>query len=161
MWEAIKQYVKGCDICQRTKVLRHPPYGLMKPNEAPDRPSKSISMDFITGLAQSDKADAILIVIDRPTKIAHFIACNKDINARQFSELFVREVFRLHGLPRDIITDRGSIFISDIWKNTAEKLGIERRLSTAFHPQTDGQTERTNATLEQYLRAYVNYQQDN
>ena len=118
-------------------------------------------MDFITDLPESDKEDAILIVIDRLTKMTHFIACRKEINARQFSELFVREIFRLHGLPRDIITDRGSIFTLDIWKNTTKKLGIERRLSTAFRPQTNGQTERTNATLEQYLRAYVNYQQDN
>ena len=120
----------------------------MKPNEAPDRPWKSISIDFITDLPKSGKADAILIVIDRLTKMAHFIACNKDVNARQFSELFVKEIFLLHGLPRDIITDRGSIFTSDNWKNTTEKLRIERRLSTAFHSQTDGQTERTNATLE-------------
>jgi len=72
----------------------------------------------------------------------------------------MREIFRLHGLPKDIITDRGSIFTSDRWKETTKQLGIERRLSTAFHPRTDGQTERTNSTLEQYLRAYVNYQQD-
>jgi len=92
--------------------------------------------------------------------MAHFIPSTKDMNARQFQETFMREIFRLHGLPRDIITDRGSIFTSDLWKETTKKLGIERRLSTAFHPQTDGQTERTNSTLEQYLRAYVNYQQD-
>ena len=67
----------------------------------------------------------------------------------------------IHGLPRGIITDRGSIITSDLWKETTKKLGIERRLSTAFHPQTDGETELTNSTLEQYLRAYVNYQQDN
>jgi len=73
----------------------------------------------------------------------------------------MREIFRLHGLPKDIITDRGSIFTSDIWNEKTKQLGIERRLSTAFHPQTDGQTERRNSTLEQYLRAYLNYQQAN
>jgi len=132
MRNMIKQYVKNCDICQRTKVVRYPPYGLMKPNEAPDR----------------------------LTKMTHFLPCTKEI-AWQFSELFMREIFRLHGLPKDIITDRGSIFTSDLWIETTKQLGIERKLSTAFHPQTDGQTERTNSTLEQYLRAYVNYQQDN
>jgi len=161
MRDTIKQYVKNCDICQRTKVVRHAPYGLMKPNEAPDRPWRSISMDFITDLPKSKENDAILIVIDRLTKMAHLLPWTKEMNARQFSELFVREIFRLHGLPNDIITDRGSIFTSDLWKETTKQLGIERRLSTAFHPQTDGQTERTNSTLEQYLRAYVNYQQDN
>ena len=73
----------------------------------------------------------------------------------------MKEIFRLHGLPKDIITDRGSIFTSDLWKETTKQLGIERRLSTAFHPQMDGQTELTNSTLQQYLRAYINYQQDN
>jgi len=161
MRDTIKQYVKNCDICQRTKVVRDAPYGLMKPNEAPDRPWKLISMDFITDLPKSEVDDAILIVIDRLTKMAHFLPCTKEMDARQFSELFMREIFRLLGLPKDIITDRGSIFTSDLWQETTKQLGIERRLSTAFHPQTDGQTERTNSTLEQYLRAYVNYQQDN
>jgi len=136
----------------------------MKPNEAKWSPGstwKSISMDFITDVPKSEGDDAILIVIDRITKMAHFLLCTKEMDARQFSELFMREIFRLHGLPKDIITDRGSIFTSDLWKETTKQLGIERRLSTAFHPQTDGQTERTNSTLEQYLRAYVNYQQHN
>jgi len=118
-------------------------------------------MDFITDLPKSEGNDAILIVIDRLTKMGHFLPSNKEINARQFSELFIREIFRLLGLPKDIITDRGSIFTSDLSKETTKQLGIERRLSTAFHPQTDGQTERTNSTLEQYLPAYVNYQQAN
>jgi len=161
MRNTIKQYVKNCDICQRTKVVQHAPYGLMKPNEAPDRPWKSISMDFITDLPKSEGDDAILIVIDRLRNMAHFLPCTKEMDARQFSELFMREIFRLHGLPKDIITDRGSIFTSDLWKETTKQLGIERRLRTAFHPQTDGQTGRTNSTFEQYLRAYVNYQQDN
>jgi len=138
MRETIKQYVKNCHVCQRTKVVRHAPYGLMKPNEAPNRPWKSISMDFITDLPLSEGSDAVLIVIDRLTKMAHFIPSTKDMNARQFQETFMREIFRLHGLPRDIITDRGSIFRSDQWKETTKGLGIERRLSTAFHPQTDG-----------------------
>ena len=153
MRNTIKQYVKNCHTCQRTKVVRHAPYGLMKPNEAPNPPWKSISMDFITDLPISEGDDRILIVIDRPTKMAHFLPCTKDINAPQFSELFGRKIFRLYGLPKDIITDRGSIFTSDLWKETTKQLGIERRLSTAFHWQTDGHTERTNSTLEQYVRA--------
>ena len=123
----------------------------MKPNEAPDRPWKSISMDFITDLPKSEGDDAILIVIDRLTKMAHFLPCTKEIDAWQFSELLMREIFRLHGLPTDIITDRVSIFTSNLSKETIKQLGIERRWSTAFHPQTDGQMEGTNSTLEQYL----------
>jgi len=161
MRDLIKKYVKNCDTCQRTKAVRHAPYGLLQPNEVPEKPWKSISMDFITDLPKSEGYDPILVVIDRLTKMSHFIPCYKDMNAGQFAKSFIKEIFRLHGLPNDIITDRGTIFTSDLWKETTKLLGIERRLCTAFHPQTDGQTERTNATLEQYLRAYSNYQQDN
>ena len=92
-------------------------------------------MDFITDLPKSEGDDAILIVIDRLPKMAHFLPCTKEINARQFSELFMREIFQLHGLPKDIITDRGSMFTSDLWKETTKQPGIEQRLSMAFHPQ--------------------------
>ena len=98
-------------------------------------------MDFITDLPESDGYDTILVVIDRLTKMSHFISCKKDLDARQFTTLFMQHIVRLHGIPRDIITDRGSLFTSGLWKQITEKLGIERRLSTAFHPQTDGQTE--------------------
>jgi len=141
-------------------VVRHAPYGLLQSNEAPDRPWKSIAVDFITDLPKLDGYDTILVVIDRLTKMSHFIPCSEDLDARQFANLFMKEILRLHGLPHHIITDRGTLFTSDLWKETTGKLGSERRLSTAFHPQTDGQTKRTNAILEQYLRAYINYQQD-
>jgi len=139
--EDIKRFIKNCDTCQRTKLVRHAPYGLLQSNEAPDRPWKSIAMDFITDLPKSEGYDTTLVVIDRLTKMSHFIACSKDLDARQFANRFMREIVRLHGLPHDIITDRGTLFTSDLWKETTGKLGIERRLSTAFHPQTDGQTE--------------------
>jgi len=92
--------------------------------------------------------------------MSHFIQCSKDLDAQLFANLFIKEIVRLHGLPHDIMTDRGTLFIADLWKETMGKLGIERRLRTAFHAQTDGQTERTNAIVEEYLRAYINYQQD-
>jgi len=101
-----------------------------------------------------------MVVVDRLTKMSHFVPCSKDLDARQFANLFMKEIVRLHRLPHDIITDRGTLFTSDLWKETTGKLGIEQRLSTAFDPQTDGQTERSNAILEQSLRAYINYQQD-
>src|SRR5207302_1863185 len=144
MRETIKRYITNWDTCQRTKVVRHAPYGLLQSNEAPSRPWKSISMDFITDLLESAGHDAILVVVDRLTKMSHFIPCRKDINIKQFVLVFLKEIFRLHGLPRDIITDRGSIFTSDMWKEIMKKLRIIRCLSTAFHPQTDRQTERMN-----------------
>ena len=161
MRETIKQYVKNCDTCQQSKAVQHALYGLLQPNKVPDQPWQSITMDFITDIPESDGYDTILVVIDRLTKMSQFISCKKDLDARQFATLFMQHIVRLHGIPRDIITDRGSLFTSGLWKQITEKLGIERRLSTAFHPQTDGQTKRTNAILEQYLRAYINYQQDN
>jgi len=158
--EDIKRFIKNCDRCQRTKVVRHAPYGLLLSNAAPNRTWNSIAMDFITDLPKSVGYHTILVVIDRLTTMSHFIPGSKDLDARQFANLFMKEIVRLHRLPHDIITDRGTLFTSDLWKATTEKFGIEGRLSTAFHPQTDGQTERTNAILEQYLEAYINYQQD-
>jgi len=118
-------------------------------------------MEFITDIPKWEGYDTILVVIDRLTKMSHLISCSNDLEARQLANLIMWEIVRLHGLPHDIITDRGTLFTSDVWKETTGKLGIERRLSTALHWQTDGQTERTNAILEQYLRAYVNYPPDN
>ena len=117
-------------------------------------------MDFIMDLTKSEGYDTILVVIDRLIKMSHFIPCSKDLDAWQFANLFMKEIVRLHGLPQEIITDRGTLLTSDLWKETTGKLGIERRLGTAFHPQTGGETERTNAILEQYLQAYINYQKD-
>ena len=132
-------------------MVRHALYGLPQSNEAPDRVLKSIAMDFITDLPKPDGYATILVVIDWLTKMRHFIPCSKDQDARQFAHLFMKEIVRLQGLPHDIITDRGTLFTSNLWKETTGKLGIERPLSTAFHPQPDGQRGRTNAILEQYL----------
>ena len=110
MRETMKRYVKNCDICQQSKVVRHAPYGMLQPNEVPDQPWKSITMDFITDLPNWDRYDSILVVIDRLTKISHSIPCEKSLDARQFATLFLKEIIRLHGIPRDIITDRWSLF---------------------------------------------------
>jgi len=117
-------------------------------------------MDFMTDLPKSEGYDTILVVIDRLTKISHFIPCSKDQPTQQFAYPFMKEIVRLHPLPYNIITYRGTLFTSEKWKETAGELGIEQRLRTAFHPQTERQTERTNALLEQYVQAYINYQED-
>ena len=114
MRETIKRYVKNCDTCQRSKAVRHAPYELLQPNEVPDQPWRSIAMDFITDLAESDGYDTILVVIDRLAKMSHFISCKKDLGAGQFATLFMQHIVRLHGIPRDIITDRGSLFTSGL-----------------------------------------------
>ena len=132
--KTIKGYVKNCDMCQRSKVIRHAPYGMLQPNEVPDQPWKLITMDFITDLPNSDGYDTILVIIDRLTKMSHFIPWRTDLDARQFATLFLKQIIGFHGIPRDIITDRGSVFTSEIWKHNTEKLGIEQPLRTDFHP---------------------------
>jgi len=117
-------------------------------------------MDFITELPTSNRKDGLWVIIDCVTKMGHFVACHGTMNPKDLADHFLRQIIRPHGLPSSIISDRGSLFTLDFWKRVTEALGISRNLSTAFHPQTDGQMERANATLEQYLRAYCNYQQD-
>ena len=159
-WKLVKDFIKTCEICSRSKKAHHRPYGLLQPLPVPNRPWSSISMDFITDLPPSEGHDAILVIVDRFTKMAHFIPCSKSISGPETANLILANVVRLHGIPDDIISDRGAPFISHFWKRLFQLLGTTTKLSTAFHPQTDGQTERVNQVLEQYLRGVVSYQQD-
>jgi transposase InsO family protein len=118
-------------------------------------------MDFITGLPSSKGYDAIWVVADHLTKMRHFAPCSTTIDTKGLANLFLSNIFRLHGLPDTIVSDRGPQFASRFWTHLCNSLKIEPCLSTAFHPEIDGQTERTNSIMEQYLRAYANYQQDN
>jgi hypothetical protein len=162
MDDEVRDYVRSCDVCQRDKTSRHKKYGLLQPLDIPHQPWKSISMDFITGLPESNGFTQIWVVVDRLTKMAHFIpmVTKEKSPARDLAMTFAREIWRLHGLPADIVSDRGSVFISGFWKELMEHLGVELSMSTAFHPQTDGQTERINQILEAYLRHYSTFQQD-
>jgi len=152
--------VDHCDTCHRTKPIRHAPFGLLKSLDLLHRPWDTITIDFITTLPVSNGQDALWVIIDRLTKMGHFITCKGTMKPEDLVDHFIQQVVRHHGLPTSIISDRGSLFTSDFWKHVTKALGISRNLSTAFHPQIDGQTERVNAVLEQYLRAYCNYQQD-
>jgi len=117
-------------------------------------------MDFLTGLPTTDENDALWVIVDRLTKMGHFLACSSTWNPENMADAFLQHVIQPHGLPSSIVSDRGSLFTSGFWERITKTLGISQKLSMAFHPQTDGQTERVNATLEQYLRVYCNYQQD-
>ncbi len=118
-------------------------------------------MDFIEELPSSNDYNSILVVVDRLTKWAIFIPTTTRLNAPNLAELFIQHVVSQHGLPKSIVSDRGSKFISRFWRQLTDKLGIKLNLSTAYHPQTDGQTERVNQVLEQYLRVFASYNQDN
>lgn len=161
MRNTIARYIRNCETCQRIKPVRHAPYGYLKSLEIPQRRWESVSLDLITGLPLSNSFDGILVVVDRLTKMAHFVPCNSNLDSQTFARLYRDSIFRLHGLPDSIVSDRGTIFTSSFTKDLSKLLKIQNRLSTAFHPQTDGQTERVNAILEQYLRGYISYQQDN
>jgi transposase InsO family protein len=117
-------------------------------------------MDFITYLPTVKAKNSILVVVDRLTKMAHFTPCSKSITAKETAQLILDGIVQLHGLPEEIVFDRGPQFASKFWRRLFELLKVDIRLSSAFHPETNGQTERTNQTLEQYLRCIVNYQQD-
>ena len=163
-WPGVRQYVvdyvDGCTQCQRAKVFRHRRYGLLQPLPIPERPWSSLSMDFIDQLPRSDDFDAILVVVCRLTKMALFIPTTTSVSTSDLVDLFIRNVFSKHGVPSDIVSDRGSRFTSKLWTAISKALGIQQNLSTAYHPQTDGQTERVNQIVETYLRLYVNYDQD-
>ena len=117
-------------------------------------------MDFVTGLPWSDGHDAIWVVVDRLTNMRHLVPCRSDTAAPDLADLFLVHVFKHHGLPNTIVSDRGPQFAFDFWGQLCKRLKIDRRLSTASHPQSDGQTEIVNAAMEQYLRCYVDYLQD-
>jgi Reverse transcriptase (RNA-dependent DNA polymerase)/RNase H-like domain found in reverse transcriptase/Integrase zinc binding domain/Chromo (CHRromatin Organisation MOdifier) domain/Integrase core domain/Retroviral aspartyl protease len=160
MSNMVREYVRTCETCSRNKTPRHRPYGPLHPLPIPKGPWTSVSMDFIVELPNSKGHDAVIVFVDRMTKMAHFIATTTKATAKDLADLFFQYVFSRHGLPEDVISDRGPQFTSRFWKRLLKLCGIERNLSTAFHPQSDGQTERVNQVLEQYLRIYCNYQQD-
>lgn len=163
--EDVEQYVRKCDICMRAKSARHKPYGSLQSLPIPQHKWKDLTMDFVTGLPPSKdwrgvKYDSILVIVDRLTKMVHYESVQKTLTAEGLTEVIIDTIIRHHGLPDSIVTDRGSLFTSQFWSSLCYFMSIKRRLSTAFHPQTDGQTERQNSTMEAYLRSYVSFKQD-
>ncbi|MBW0571849.1 hypothetical protein O181_111564 [Austropuccinia psidii MF-1] len=160
MNQIIKDYVSSCQKCSRNKNIHHKKFGLLKPLQITSGPWNSLSMYFITQLPLSSSFDSILVVVDRFSKMAIFIPTYQTIIALGLAQLFISHLFSKHGLPISIVNDRGSLFVSSFWTQLCQQLKISRDLSTAFHPETDGQTERVNQILEQYLQMYVSYHQD-
>ena len=164
IWTGLRQhaeeFVNGCSVCQTAKPVHHKPYGLLKTLEVPSRPWEHISMDFVEPLPIANGFDSILVVIDRHSKWGTFIPTRTDITAANLADILFDRVFALHGLPLSIVSDRGSKFVSKFWTYLNKRLDVRLRLSTAYHPQTDGQTERTNQVMETYLRIYCSHNQD-
>jgi len=156
----VKQYIEGCDACQCNKNRTEQLTGKLMPNSIPEKPWTHILADFITKLPLAQGYDSILVVVDQLTKIAYFIPTTEKTSAEGLARLFRDNVWKLHGLPKSIISDRGSQFAAGIMRELNGMLEIESKLSTVFHPQTDGQTERVNQELEQYLRIFIDHRQE-
>lgn len=155
MKKDVEKICSTCISCRQAKSTTKP-HGLYTPLPVPSSPWTDISMDFILGLPRSSRGmDSIFVVVDRFSKMAHFIACRKSDDARHVADLFFKEIVRLHGIPKTIVSDRDVKFLSYLWKTLWHKLGTKLLFSTTSHPQTDGQTEVTNRTLGTLLRAII------
>src|SRR5256884_2531583 len=167
MRRLVSKVIRECDICNKAKSMRKKPYGKLEPIEPPEGAWQGIAFDFIVKLPPSTEPmtkktyDSIWVITDRLTKYGYFIPYIEASTAKDLADAFTRVVIANHGVPKTVISDRGTIMNSKFWKTLTARLGIRWKPSTAYHPQTDGQTKRLNQTLEQYLRCYVNFEQNN
>jgi hypothetical protein len=155
-WPKLSQFITEkiatCPICQISKS-EHVSYpGLLQPLPIPTRKWADVSMDFIQGLPKSRGKEVILVVVDRLTKYAHFIPLAHPYSAQTVADAFMNTIVKLHGPPASIVSDRDFVFTSHMWKQLFSKFKTQLNYSTAYHPESDGQTERVNQCLEQYLR---------
>ncbi|MBW0567021.1 hypothetical protein O181_106736 [Austropuccinia psidii MF-1] len=160
MTQFIKDYVSSCQQCSRNKNIHNKKFGLLKPLLIANGPWIFLSMDFITQLPLSNSFDSILVTVDRFSKMTVFIPAMSSITSLDLAHLSIKNIFSKLDLPSSIVSDRGPLFVSSFWTNLCQQLNISRDLSTAYHPEADGQTERVNQILEQYLWMYVSYHQD-
>ncbi len=150
----IREFVLACSVCARGKTSNRPPEGLLQPLLVPSRPWSHIALDFVTALPPSLGNTVVLTVVDRFSKAAHFIPLPKLPSAKETAATVVNHVFRIHGLPADVVSDRGPQFVSKFWREFCRLLGATVSLSSGFHPQTNGQTERANQDLERVTHLF-------
>ncbi|KAG9184899.1 hypothetical protein G6011_06845, partial [Alternaria panax] len=157
---SVRQYVRNCSVCGRVKPWRDGLQGLLRPLPIPERIWKEVSMDFITGLPESEGCTNLMVVTDRLSKDVVLMGL-ADITTESVAKAYMNHVVAYHWLPDYITSDRGSQFVSHMWARLCELMSIERRLSSGYHPETDGSTERMNATVQAYLRAFCDWNQSN
>lgn len=152
----VRRYVAGCAVCQRSKSSNQPPLGLLQPLPLSLRPFASVSMDFIFGLPQSTHGNTgILVFVCRNIKMIHLVPIVETVSAEATAELYLKHCFKYHGMATSFVSDRDRRFQSEFWQHLTKLLGTKLMMSTAFHPQTDGQTERMNRSVEDYLRCFA------
>jgi len=155
----VGRYVEGCDLCQRMKNRTEEPAGKLKLSEVPKKLWSYLTVDFITKLLVVAGKDAILVVCDRLSKMTHFVATTEGTTVEGLARLFRDNIWKLHGLLESVVSDRGPQFVAELTKKLNRMLGIRTKLSTTFHPQTDGQMEQMNQELEQYLQFFIEHRQ--
>ena len=160
MQSFVRKYVRHCHVCKQSKDSQSKKQGILQPLPVPEQHWQNINIDLVTGIPKVQGCDAILTVVNRLSKKRHYIGTTKKLNAEGLADLFLRHVWKHCGLPQSIVSNHRSQFISDFWSFLCKKLGIKAQLLTAWHPETDGQTEQINGVIEQYLCAFVNYLQD-
>ncbi|KAJ9523528.1 hypothetical protein QJQ45_007191 [Haematococcus lacustris] len=152
----VRHYVTNCDACQRNKASRQVPGGLLNPLSIPGYRWESVTMDLVVKLPVGVHGyDSICVVVDRLSKMVHLIPCIEAMDAKEFAELYIDHVFKYHGLSKVTISDRGATFNNQFWIEVRKLIGVDPAFSTAYHPQSDGQTERTNQIVEEMLRHYI------
>ena len=155
MRRTVSAFVEVCHECQMAKCRNRRPYGMSQPLPVPSRPWQHVTLDLMTALPKTAAGnDSVTVFVDRLTKMVHFAACKKKISSVQMAGLFAREVVRLHGWPDAIISDRDPRFDAEFWRELMAASGTQIKMSTPYHPQSDGQTERANRTLLQMLRTF-------
>lgn len=163
MDRTLRQYIRNCHGCRRARASKEKYHGILSPLPVPERCWKDITLDFVVELPESNGYNAVLNVVDRLSKMRHCIPCkgdDKGTSAQATAKLLITHVWKLHGLCDTITSDRGPQFIAEVWKEICMLLQIKSKLSTAFHPETDGQTEIVNQEMERYLRVFCIYNQD-
>jgi hypothetical protein len=153
----VKQYVKGCKQCQKNKSIRKREHVPLNPLPILENPWQEISIDMIGPLLKSEDQDAIIVIVDRFSKMIHLIPTTTSLSSLRLAEIYKKEIWRIHGIPRRIISNRGPQFALKFMRELCNALGIERNLSTAYHPPTDGQTEKINQEIKTYLQSFINY----
>lgn len=163
MREMIAREVKACHLCNQGRIHRGT-NGLLQPLPVGERPWEDLTMDFVTGLEKTKQGnDAVLVVCDQFSKAKHYIECSAqdgNTGAAAVADMLIKRVFSPHGLPKSIVSDRGPQFVAELWTEVVRRLKIRTKLTTPYHPQADGQTERANQEMEAYLRYYTNWRQN-